>query len=409
MPVLAGISSGPARGTMMILSRRHRMMAAGASGATRKSMGMSAVSHNSLATNAEGLKDAEHGEAGSHNGSRMSLGVVNAGEAGRSSLLAVDEGEKKGHEQLNWAAWWQVQFQGLKDIFLNYLNILLIFVPIGQYCHLTEMESCYTFTANFLAIIPLASILGSATEAISEHTGQLFGGLLNATFGNAVEMIMCIQAVKAGLIQVVQGNLFGYILSNLLLVLGMAICASGLLRKTQQFNAPGAAANMTCQAVASISVCLPTMFRGVVNSTDYQVLMISRVCSIFLMAVYGLFLFFQLKTHSDLFTDDSQEDEQEGQLAPSISVVLLFLCTMTVAVCSGALVDSIEDVSKVYGLPKAFIGVILLPIVGNAAEHATAVTCAYKGMMDLALGVAVGLDTDRALRGALRGNVRLDL
>merc|ERR1719169_187858 len=103
------------------------------------------------------------------------------------------------------------------------------------------------FSANFFAIIPLASILGAATEALAVHTGQLIGGLLNATFGNAVEMIMCIQAVKAGLISVVQGNLLGSVLSNLLLVLGMAIFASGMVRHDQEFNAQGAAANMTCQ------------------------------------------------------------------------------------------------------------------------------------------------------------------
>merc|ERR1719482_1516631 len=116
------------------------------------------------------------------------------------------------------------------------------------------------FAVNFFAIIPLASILGAATEALAHHTGQLIGGLLNATFGNAVEMIMCIQAVRAGLISVVQGNLLGSILSNLLLVLGMSIFASGTVRHEQEFNAKGAGANMVCQLVASISVCLPTCF-----------------------------------------------------------------------------------------------------------------------------------------------------
>jgi len=195
----------------------------------------------------------------------------------------------------------------------------------------------------------------------------------------------------------VQGNLLGSILSNLLLVLGMAICASGILRKQQTFNAQGAAANMTCQAVASISVCLPTMFRAMSGAAEADVLMISRVCSIFLMLVYGLFLYFQLKTHADLFAEEDGEEDTSDVLAPVPSVILLFLCTLVVAACSEALVDSIEEVSENYGLPKAFIGVILLPIVGNAAEHATAVTCAYKGMMDLALGVAVGSSTQIAL------------
>lgn len=115
------------------------------------------------------------------------------------------------------------------------------------------------------------------------------------------------------------------------------------------------------------------------------------------MAVYGLFLYFMLKTHADLFAEEEAEDEEEEGLAIGPSTVLLLICTLVVAACSEALVDSIEDVSERYGLPKAFIGTILLPIVGNAAEHATAVTCAYKGMMDLALGVAVGSSTQIAL------------
>merc|ERR1719169_167511 len=137
------------------------------------------------------------------------------------------------------------------------------------------------FSANFFAIIPLASILGAATEALASHTGQLIGGLLNATFGNAVEMIMCFQAVKAGLIRVVQGNMLGSILSNLLLVLGMSIFAAGTARKTQKFNQIGAASNMTCQLVASISVCLPTCFAAVAHSREGSVLWISRISAVF--------------------------------------------------------------------------------------------------------------------------------
>merc|ERR1719199_1506424 len=117
----------------------------------------------------------------------------------------------------------------------------------------------------------------------------------------------------------------------------------------------------------------------------------------FLMTVYGMFLFFMLKTHADLFADEGEEEHDDDELSPSLSVLLLLAATLVVFFCSECLVDSIDEVSKDYGLSKDFIGVILLPIVGNAAEHATAVTCAYKGMMDLALGVAVGSSTQIAL------------
>lgn len=273
----------------------------------------------------------------------------------------------------------------------------LVFVPVGQYCKYAGYSPGVVFASNFLAIVPLASILGAATEALADHTGQLIGGLLNATFGNAVEMIMCIQAVKAGLIEVVQGNLLGSVLSNLLLVLGMSIVASGLQRKTQEFNAQGAAANMSCLLVASISVVLPTIYGSMRGNTEEDVLAISRICSFFLVSVYVMFLVFMLKTHADLFADDEGEEEEEDVLAPSLSVLLLIASTLVVFFCSECLVDSIDEVSQKFGLSKCFIGVILLPIVGNAAEHTTAVACAHKGMMDLALGVAVGSSTQIAL------------
>jgi len=294
---------------------------------------------------------------------------------------------------------WAVQLNCLKEIFTDKLNVFaFFFVPLGQFCKFQEYGPGIIFATNFCAIIPLANILGQATEALAAHTGQLIGGLLNATFGNAVEMIMCIQAVKAGLIRVVQGNLLGSILSNLLLVLGMAIFASGVVRKNATFNKMGAASNMSCQLTASISVCLPTCFAVVAGeNAGGSVLTISRIVAVFLMAVYGLFLFFMLNTHADLFADEGGDDDDEEQLSPSLSVGLLMFITLVVFFASECLVDSIEGVVEEYAISKCFIGVILLPIVGNAAEHATAVTCAYKGMMDLALGVAVGSSTQIAL------------
>jgi len=292
---------------------------------------------------------------------------------------------------------WETERAAWMKVFVSPMNILLIFVPLGLIAPAMEWNSAIVFGCNFVAIVPLASILGAATEAMAAHTGQMVGGLLNATFGNAVEMIMCVQAVRAGLIQVVQGNLLGSVLSNLLLVLGMAILGAGYYHSESKFNSQGAAANMTCQVVASISICLPTMFRSIQGSTDAEILLLSRICSLFLCLVYFMFLVFQLYTHSELFSDEGGEEEHHGAMSLTGSTVLLAGSTLVVAACSEGLVDSIEDVSENFGLPKAFIGVILLPIVGNAAEHATAVTSAMKGMMDLSLGVAVGSSTQIAL------------
>lgn len=297
-------------------------------------------------------------------------------------------------------SFWSNEGQAWAYVACKGVNTLLVFVPLGLLATFRSWSSGLVFFFNFLAIIPLAHVLGVAAEATANHTGQIVGGLLTATFGNAVEMIVCMQAVRAGLIRVVQGNLLGSILSNLLLVLGMAIFGAGVMRHQQCFNAQGAAASMTCQVVASISICLPTMFGGVEGTSAEEVLKISRICSVVLAGVYFLFLLFQLKTHADLFQDEHAEEEHpdnEPHLSWASSTFLLAASTTVVALCSEGLVDSIEDVSDRFGIPKAFIGVILLPIVGNAAEHATAVTCAMKGMMDLSLGVAVGSSTQIAL------------
>mmetsp|Transcript_50849 Transcript_50849/g.95111 ORF Transcript_50849/g.95111 Transcript_50849/m.95111 type:complete len:420 (-) Transcript_50849:99-1358(-) len=330
--------------------------------------------------------------------SQSGLVLMQRKEQTRPASGPVSPSRREASEVIQHGSYLARECHALAHIFCNPLMLLLIFVPLGLSAGRLELNSAYTFSFNFLAIVPLAGVLGAATEAMASHTGQMIGGLLNATFGNAVEMIMCIQAVKAGLIEVVQGNLLGSVLSNILLVLGMAIFGAGLKFRSRQFNAVGAAANMTCQVVASISVCLPTLYGEMAGAGSEQILMISRICSMFLCVVYFFFLFFQLVTHANLFVDEEGEEEgEEATLSVCGSATLLLLCTLVVAASSEELVDSIEGVSTDFGLPKAFIGVILLPIVGNAAEHATAVTSAYKGKLDLAIGVAVGSSTQIAL------------
>jgi len=211
-------------------------------------------------------------------------------------------------------------------------------------------------------------------------------------FGNAVEMLVTVQAIKAGLIGVVQGSLLGSILSNLLLVLGMSFFAAGMNEKESHFNATGASASTSCLVLGSIALAMPTIFDGVPGTTAQDALDISRFSSMVIAGIYLCFLIFQLGTHAYLYAG-SGEEEEEPELSPIVALLLLFLSTVVVAISSEYLVDSIEGVSEDYGMPKAFIGVILLPIVGNAAEHATSVTVAAKGKMDLALGVAVGSST----------------
>lgn len=286
---------------------------------------------------------------------------------------------------------------GCRNIFCHPFNVLLLFVPVGIASKYMGYNSAVVFFCNFFAIIPLGGLVRAGTEVFSASAGPVIGGLVTATFGKAVEMIMCIQAVRLNLIRVVQGNLLGSILSNLLLVLGMAIFAAGITRSEATFNPAGAAANMSCQILASISIALPTMYRNVAGATDDDVLWLSRMCAVFLAGTYFLFLIFQLKTHAHLFVEDQASSEDLQRMSPVIAWVLILTSTLICAACSECLVDSIEDVSDNWGLPKAFIGVVLLPAVGNAAEHITAVVCAYKGLMDLAITVAVGSSTQIAL------------
>jgi len=213
------------------------------------------------------------------------------------------------------------------------------------------------------------------------------------------------------------------LLSNLLLVLGMAFIASGIIRSETQFNKDGAGANTSCLLVAAIGVVIPTLFAGSDNDvSDEEVVFVSRICAVIMACVYGFFLIFQLHTHQHHFDDVEQTEEpakagdgssaeanekkqvepveeepEEPMLSPGSATLMLLGITLIIADLSELMVGSIEHVSEDYGVPKAFIGLILLPIVGNAAEHMTAVVSAYKGKMDLAIGVAVGSSTQIAL------------
>mmetsp|Transcript_4215 Transcript_4215/g.7860 ORF Transcript_4215/g.7860 Transcript_4215/m.7860 type:complete len:412 (+) Transcript_4215:122-1357(+) len=298
--------------------------------------------------------------------------------------------------------------EALKHVICQGVNVLLIFVPLGIMSKGWGFSSACVFGCNFMAIIPLAGILGSATESLSEHVGEIIGGLVNATFGNAVEMIITIDAIKHGLCKIVQGGLIGSLLSNLLLVLGMAFVASGVMRKEQKFNVESATANSALLLLSAIGVTLPTLFAHMDDTDEDDTLRVSRMCSIILAVVYAFFMLFQLKTHRHHFlaaeveengNREAGEDPEhpEPVLSGPVSVIILLAITLLISHLSEYLVGSIEDVSEEYGLPKAFIGLILLPIVGNAAEHMTAVTSAFKGKMDLALAVAVGSSTQVAL------------
>ncbi|RSL52310.1 hypothetical protein CEP54_010970 [Fusarium duplospermum] len=342
----------------------------------------------------------------------------------------------------------------LQRTFLNsWINILLIAAPVGialNYVH--SVNRIAVFVVNFIAIIPLAAILSFATEEIALRTGEVLGGLINATFGNAVELIVAILALVDGKVIIVQTSLVGSILSNLLLVMGFCFFFGGLRRQQQYFNETVAQTAASLLALAVASVIVPTVFDWASETPVKAVADLSRGTAVILLIVYGAYLIFQLKTHQSVFAEESQkvaakpwsrsgpassgirqglmvpgalvgggmagrdenerltemimnperlegeeDEEEEPQLHFWVAVATLTFATVLIALCAEFMVDSIDAVTKDGGVSEEFVGLILLPIVGNAAEHATAVTVAIKDKMDLAIGVAVGSSMQVAL------------
>lgn len=359
-------------------------------------------------------------------------------------------------------------WKGLKSIILSsWFNVLLVFIPVSWALNFAKPDShTVIFVTAFLAIIPLAKLLAFATEELSMRTGQTIAGLLNATLGNAVELIVAIIALTKCQLQIVQSSLVGSILSNLLLVLGMCFFAGGTRFSEQGFGISASQINSSLLALAVIAVLLPAAFDSAVrsgtspngNSTskldeDFQmdILHLSHGIAIILLLIYVAYIVFQLWTHTHLYEDsgeevaiskkydlhhkarpsdnaagassstnptlndaengnghvngngaaattEKQEEEvEQPQTSLLLAIVLLVVVTVLVAVTAEFLVDSVDGLTENGGISKEFVGIILLAIVGNAAEHVTAVTVSVKDKLTLSIGVAVGSSIQIAL------------
>ncbi|KAF7292833.1 Vacuolar calcium ion transporter [Mycena indigotica] len=291
----------------------------------------------------------------------------------------------------------------------SYLNILLLFVPLSFIAYYLHLDAALRFSFSFIAIIPLAKLLGDATEQMSAKLGQTLAGLLNASFGNAVEIIVSIAALLQNEIRIVQTSLLGSILSNLLLVLGCSFLAAGFKFKESNFQVTAAQAYVVLMTLACITLVIPAAYhsttsgglsinslQSAMKSPDSDVftpssglLTISRGTAIFLLFVYVAYLYFQLRSHAYLFEAEEQEGEEPEMSVVAAGVALLGTTIIT-SFCADHLVASIEETAERYSIPKPFIGLILLPIVANAAEHVTSVWMAMKGQMEITIGVCVG-------------------
>ncbi|GAA6060974.1 hypothetical protein JCM10212_006556 [Sporobolomyces blumeae] len=296
----------------------------------------------------------------------------------------------------------------------GWINLALIAVPLSFVSHFAKWGSTADFIISFIAIIPLASLLGDATEQCSLRLGQTVGGLLNATFGNAVELIVGILALIRGELRIVQTSLLGSILSNLLLVLGCSFLAGGLKFKEQKFQMTAAQASSSLMVLGVSTLVIPAAFHasqldGSLNKDRgdgftlsildemankakdlNKLLTLSRGTAIILIACYACYLYFQLSSHAYLFEAEAEQEEEEAKMNVSAAVVSLVAVTVVTSFCADYLVGAIDEFAQDHSIPKAFIGLILLPIVGNAAEHVTSVWMAAKGKMEITIGVAIG-------------------
>lgn len=283
---------------------------------------------------------------------------------------------------------------------MKFIYLLLIFIPLSLAAELLHWDPTVIFITSCLGIIPLAKLMGYATEEIALKAGQGIGGLLNATFGNAVELIIAILALQKGLVGVVQASITGSILGNILLVLGLSVLLGGIKYKTQNFNRTVAGTNAAMLTLSVVALLIPAafVFTSPANVAIKGVENLSHWVAIVLLVIYFLGLYFSLGTHSHLYDGSSHgEGVVEPQLSMPKAIGLLLLATGLVALESEFLVGSIEAVTHQWGLSELFIGVILIPLIGNAAEHLTAVTVAMKNKMDLSLGIAVGSSLQIAL------------
>ncbi len=284
-----------------------------------------------------------------------------------------------------------------------------IFIPLAIVLEVVHASPVLVFGAAALGVIPTAAVMGEATEHLAAQTGPGIGGFLNVTFGNAPELIIAFFALKEGLQEVVKASIVGSIIGNILLVLGAAMLVGGLKREKQEFNRTAASAQSGMLLLAVIALILPAVFLlvnggGLPSVADERVNFGSDVehlslgVAVVLILSYAAGLVFSLKTHRKVFNPfEGEEEEHEGQWTMKKSLVLLAVAAVLVGIMSEVLVGSISEASEDIGISEFFVGVFVVAIVGNAAEHWVAVLVAAKDKMDLAVGIAVGSSAQIAL------------
>lgn len=274
---------------------------------------------------------------------------------------------------------------------MKILRVLLVFIPISFTSEFMHLSPTLMFILSALAIIPLAGLMGEATEEISFYSGPRIGGFLNATFGNATELIISFFALKAGLFDVVKASISGSVIGNILLVLGASMLMGGMKYKSQSFNKQALEVNSSMLLFAVIGLTIPAVFTHTVSpellNTQYEGL--SVIVAIIMFIIYLMSLIFSFYTHKDLYSVDHSEDSTSKWTLKK-AIFILTVSTVLIGLESEFFVGAVEPMTQEIGLSEFFVGIILIPIIGNAAEHSTAIVMALKNKMDVAVEIAIG-------------------
>lgn len=279
----------------------------------------------------------------------------------------------------------------IKYVKNNPFLFMLIFLPLAILAEVLHWDSIWVFAFSALGVVPLAGLIGSSTEALAAYTGPKIGGLLNATLGNAAELIITLTAIRAGLLELVKASITGSILGNLLLVMGFSMLMGGAKNGKQVFDRANASNHSVLLTLAVLAMVVPSIFSHYIGpDTSVKVEAFSLGVAVVMLVLYVLGLIFSLKgKESPITYPAALEEEHHPSLTVWQAVAVLAVATIGVVFLSEFLVGAVEQVVADLGLSEFFLGIILIPIVGNAAEHIVAVQVALKNQMELSVEIAV--------------------
>jgi Ca2+:H+ antiporter len=288
----------------------------------------------------------------------------------------------------------------LKEIRHNPLLWLLVLVPVVVIAQMLKPEAhTLLFVLSVAAIVPLAALLSRATESVAARTGDMIGGLLNATLGNLTELLIALAALRAGQYVLVKASIAGAIVTNALFMLGISFLVGGIKHHLQEYNRDSARLQAGLLFVATIAMLIPSVLAGAdtVATTATFTQMLSVGLSVLLIGIYGLGLVFSLKTHRDLFAGADHAEAGEVQWALGPALATLAGVTVLVALISEIFVESVQEAATALGIAPAFVGFIIVALVGGAAEMVAALSAARKDRLDLSVGIALGSASQIAL------------